>query len=88
MLPWGLLLFTDSEKSATHRCLTHPNSFSVCDEFKQAIFLRIIGSTSRGPARCKVAVCGQGGIVAVDGSSVVFVHRGESKRKPKRAERN
>ena len=36
----------------------------------------------------KVAVCGQGGIVAVDGSSVVFVHRGESKRKPKRAERN
>lgn len=54
-LPWGLLLFTDSEKSATHMCLTHPNSFSVCDEFKQAIFLRIIGRHQ--PRPCPLQSC-------------------------------
>ena len=55
------------------------NTFLVREDFGQTIFLRVVG---RHPAKAlpigKIAVCGQGGIVAGDSGGVALVHRSDS----------
>ena len=55
----------------------HPqDTFLVCEDFGQAIFLRVVG---RHPAKTlpvgKIAVCGQGCVIAGDDGGVTLVHR-------------
>ena len=55
------------------------NAFFVRKDFGQAVFLRIVG---RNPTEAlpvgKIAVCGQGCVIAGDGGGVAFIHRGDS----------
>ena len=55
------------------------DAFFVRKDFGQAVFLRVVG---RNPAKAlpvgKIAVCGQGGIIAGNRGGVALVHRGNS----------
>ena len=58
----------------------HPqDTFLVCEDFGQAIFLRVVGRhPAKAPPVGKITVCGQGCVIAGDDGGVTLVHRGNS----------